>query len=61
MLGAVALWPVAVLPRSAVLPHGLGRVPIGLRGVLPAITLPIGLAGVPAALVWTCLELLEEP
>ncbi|MGW2255982.1 hypothetical protein ACWCXH_38445 [Kitasatospora sp. NPDC001660] len=60
MLFAAALWRVAVLPRPAVLLYALGCVPIGLRGVLPAVTLPIGLAGFSAALVWLSVELLRE-
>jgi hypothetical protein len=64
LIGAIlfgaALWRVAVLPRPAVLLYALGSVPIGLRGVLPAITLPLGLAAVSAALVWLSVELLKE-
>ncbi len=60
ILFGAAMWRIAVLPRPAVLLYALGCVPIGLRGVLPAFTLPIGLAGVAAALVWLSVELLKE-
>ncbi len=57
LLFAFTLWRTTPTPRAAIAAYALGAVPVSLRGVLPAPTLPIGLVLLACGVGWLGLTL----